>query len=50
MKATPYLDQLCQKFKDELVERGARIRASQTLKCPPPVKQRRKFCKHVGKY
>ncbi|KAK6620188.1 hypothetical protein RUM44_006589 [Polyplax serrata] len=46
MRSTPKLDKLCERFRYELVERGKRVRDSQTLTCPPPIKPKQKLCKH----
>lgn len=48
MRATGRLDQLCEKFKFELLERGERVRATQTLPCPQPLKPKQKLCKHIS--
>lgn len=50
MKATPKLEQLCDRFRHELLERGARVRATQSLPCPQPQKPKQKLCKHISKY
>lgn len=50
MKPTPKLDELCERFKYELVDRGKRIRDGQTLKCPAPIKPKQKLCKHKSNF
>jgi hypothetical protein len=49
MKATPRLLALCEKFREELVARAEKVRASRPKYEPPPRKSRLRLAKHKCK-
>ncbi|XP_053666725.1 ribonuclease 3 [Anopheles marshallii] len=46
VESTARLDALCTLFEEELIQRSARIRATQTPYNPPPRKRKMKMCRH----